>query len=254
MKTQRKSEPPKISVLIPCYNCEDTVDRAICSVMNNSYMPYEILAYDDCSSDGTLQVLRRLEEDIGCLKVFSGTENEGAGYSRTFLINRARGGYIAFLDADDWWYEKKLQKQVDVITELGADIVTSYYDVVRNQENIGIRKPLRVINYFTLHLANWLPTSMTVFRSSLDSAGQMPTIRRRQDYGFWLTIFRQNRGLKCVVVPEALGAYSKTAGSLSSGRLTNLKYNYLMFRDVMSYGRIFSVALVMFNSITRLIR
>lgn len=244
-----------VSVVIPCYNAGKTIEKAINSVLTGSKRPEEILVYDDCSSDGTKGILERIASRHESVRVIDGDQNRGAGFARSRLLEEARGDFIAFLDADDWWYHNKLEKQIARVESDGADIVTCHYDLYDCcGSKLGTRKPLALINKFTMHLSNWLPTSMTIVRSSLVGARQMPLIRRRQDYAYWLNLFRENGALKCVVVEEALGGYLRQQGSLSSSPLKNAKTNYQMFRDIMGYGVLLSMLCLLMNTILRLFR
>jgi hypothetical protein len=110
------------------------------------------------------------------------------------------------------------------------------------------------INSLMMHLTNWLPMSMTIVRSTLVGIDEMPVIRTRQDYAFWLNIFKKNKSLKCYVIAEPLGVYNRRAGSLSSSLLNNIKSNYNMFRNVIGYNPLQSVFLVLCNSLIRIFR
>lgn len=245
----------KVSVIIPCYNSERTILKAINSILDGSLLPYEILVYDDNSTDSTIQVIEKNFFDSSIIKIFKGEVNKGAGSSRNELIKRASGNFIAFLDADDFWYKEKLEKQVKEISNNGCDIVTCGYDIFdENGLLMGSRIPIKNINNYTMHLTNWLPTSMTVFRKNLEAAQEMPQIRRRQDYGFWLGIFKNNKKLKCRVIDEPLGGYLRRSGSLSSSKFNNLKFNFRLFREVMKYSLIFSIFLIFLNATIRIMR
>ena len=82
----------------------------------------------------------------------------------------------------------------------------------------------------------------------------MPMLRRRQDYAYWLNIFVQNPGLKCVSTPDVLGTYFRLPGSLSSSITANLTANYHMFRTTQNYTILFSLVCVCANVITRIMR
>lgn len=82
----------------------------------------------------------------------------------------------------------------------------------------------------------------------------MPLIRRRQDYAYWLNLFKMNKNIKCLVVDQVLGGYLRNEGSLSSSRMQNAKSNFTMFRHTMGYGRIQSATLLLLNIAIRLAR
>ena len=244
-----------VSVLIPCYNSEATIMKTLASVRAGTRLPDEIIVYDDKSSDGSLALLQEAAKDMPNLVIMEGQENQGAGVARRKMLARASGDYIAFLDSDDWWYREKLEKQMAIAETQGADIVTCSYDLFNEAgKKIGRRRAARRINRFTMHLSNWLPTSMTVVRASLIGAREMPDIRRRQDYAYWLMIFKLNGQLNCVALQESLGGYLRRRDSLSSSKAQNLKFNYAVFREILKYSAVTSAFWLTMNIVGRMLR
>jgi len=111
-----KSERVPVSVVIPCYRCEDTVERAVLSVVQQVTRPAEVILIDDASPDEgkTLNKLRALQQkyaDDLPIEVIALEKNGGPAAARNAGWNQARQPYIAFLDADDSWLVQKLQIQ-----------------------------------------------------------------------------------------------------------------------------------------------
>ena len=101
---------PLVSVVIPVYNRETTVSRAIASVLNQSYANLELIIVDDCSNDNTLQVIREFQDKR--MKVITSERNSGANAARNKGIMAAKGQYVAFQDSDDEWVQDKLKIQL----------------------------------------------------------------------------------------------------------------------------------------------
>lgn len=247
---------PTVSAIVPCYNSEATIERCLNSILAQTLPVTEILVYDDCSGDGTVRILERMAAEHDRIRVFTGTENRGAGHARTTLLQAAKGDYVAFLDSDDVWHPTKLEVQIEHLLREAADIVICDYRVVNPEgELLGTRRaPRRAITRFTMHLRDEIPTSMAVFRSDLEACREMSRIRLREDYAYWLNIFARNPGLRCVGVPEVLGTYYRTPGSLTSSTVTNLEYSFRMFRQVMGYNVLLSSACLVANILTRIVR
>tara|TARA_B110000008_G_C16964610_1_gene561459 strand:- start:2127 stop:2888 length:762 start_codon:yes stop_codon:yes gene_type:complete len=244
-----------VSVLIPAFNAQHTIQRAVDSVLNGNNSPKEIIIYNDASTDGTLVVIRNLYGVSKKIKIITTKFNAGAGIARQRLLEEASGDLIAFLDADDEWLENKLLKQVEIINSEKADLCICGYEVYDfNHQYIGTRVPPKKINYLNMHFANWIPTSMVLFRASLKNSKKMSELRRRQDYAFWLNLLRSNPTMKISVTPTVLGKYHRQIDSLSSSKLTNLKLNYKMFRTQTGYSILLSVSLVCLNVVTRIFR
>lgn len=99
---------PKISVVIPTFNRAETIERAIDSVLNQTYNNFELLVVDDGSTDETEDIISNYP-DIKYLK----QENSGVASARNLGIKNSTGDYIAFLDSDDEWIPDKLLKQIN---------------------------------------------------------------------------------------------------------------------------------------------
>ncbi len=97
-----------ISVVIPTYNGEKTIARAIDSVLSQSYGTFEILVCDDCSTDKTVQIALK----CGCRVFINETRTGGPNKGRNTGIQNAKGEYIAFLDQDDEWLPWKIETQL----------------------------------------------------------------------------------------------------------------------------------------------
>ncbi|HEY9859784.1 MAG TPA: glycosyltransferase family A protein, partial [Candidatus Obscuribacterales bacterium] len=95
---------PLVSVIIPAYNAETTIQETVKSVLEQSLQDFELIIVNDGSTDNTLQVLDRISDPR--IKVFS-YPNAGAAVSRNRGFAQATGELIAFLDADDLWTPKK---------------------------------------------------------------------------------------------------------------------------------------------------
>ena len=105
-------EPPLVSVVMPAYNVAWCIGRAIDSVLAQDFRSYELIVVNDGSTDGTLAVLDRYGASVTLID----QNNRGMSAARNRGIREARGTYIAFLDADDWWLPEKLSRQVELMT------------------------------------------------------------------------------------------------------------------------------------------
>ena len=112
---------PKISVIIPTYNGEGTIRRAIESVIcQEGNYDFEILVCDDCSTDQTVNIAL----DLGAKVLLNDKHTSGPNKGRNNGIKNATGDFLAFLDQDDEWLEDKIKKQMEEINK-GVEIVSS---------------------------------------------------------------------------------------------------------------------------------
>ncbi|MEO0344499.1 MAG: glycosyltransferase family 2 protein [Pseudomonadota bacterium] len=245
----------RISVIIPCFNSADVIEDTLRSVFAQRFAAEEVLVYNDASSDETMTVLAACQTRWPGLKVFSDDLNRGAGYARRYLLKQATGSHVAFLDADDIWLPEKLEIQAQLIQRENVDLVVSAYRIVdRAGSFLGARKPKSNFGYRDMLMTNWIPMSTVLASRSLKGIAEMPLMRRRQDYAYWLMIFRRNPNLKLAVHPDPLMIYRRASGSLSSNMLENLRSNYQVFRQEEQFSAIASIMLLGLNMMFRVFR
>ena len=113
--------PVDVSVVMPVYNCEDFIEQAVRSIADHTDCRFEIIAVNDESPDGALEILRRLEAEIPQLKVFDQT-NIGGAPTLNRGISYACGKYVAFLDSDDWMEPHALDILLGRAETSGAEV------------------------------------------------------------------------------------------------------------------------------------
>ena len=119
-----------VSVIIPAYNCDRYIGKAITSVWAQTYTDYELIVVDDGSTDDTAQVIRSYGDRIHYIY----QTNQGVAQARNTGLAVAQGKYIAFLDQDDFFYPHKLATQVELMEQnphLG--MICSSWDIVNSQ-------------------------------------------------------------------------------------------------------------------------
>ncbi|MGA8940373.1 MAG: glycosyltransferase [Acidobacteriaceae bacterium] len=182
---------PKVSVIIPTYNCAHYLEQAIESVMNQTYRDLEIIVMDDGSTDNTAQVVRKYETKIRYLH----QENCGLPAARNHAIMASSGDLIALLDADDWWEPAKLAEQVPLLRE-DPELCLTYSDleVVFDDGSINpsflSTRPLASSGYVFDQLLSSsfiLPSTVLLRRSSLEQVGMFDeSMRSHEDIDLWL--------------------------------------------------------------------
>lgn len=119
---------PLVSVVIPMYNRENTIRRAIESVINQTYKNIEIIVVDDNSTDASVRIV---EEYVGDrVKLILLPHNSGANAARNAGIREAKGDYIAFQDSDDEWLPDKLTIQMDCMLNEGYKVLFCPYTLI----------------------------------------------------------------------------------------------------------------------------
>ncbi len=201
---------PLFSIVVPTYNRAELLQRALRSVLQQTFQSFEVVVVDNRSTDTTREVIESLGDDrIQCLDV----QNNGIiAVSRNMGIRYARGEWVCFLDSDDWWYPKKLEVASRHLS--GSDII--YHDLHIYNSNGRIRwqkvkgKYLRPPVFSRLMKSgNVIVTSSVVVRKEvLEKVGgfdEDAAIVAAEDYDLWLRIARSTE--RFTYIPKSLGAY-----------------------------------------------
>ena len=101
-----------ISIIMPAYNAENTLEFAVRSVLAQTYRDFELIIINDCSKDKTLALANRLQKTDSRIRVLDNERNQGVSLTRRRGVEIAEGDWLAFLDSDDAWMPDKLEKQV----------------------------------------------------------------------------------------------------------------------------------------------
>lgn len=113
---------PKINVIIPVYNAEKYLERCIQSLINQTLSDIEILFIDDCSTDNSLEILKKYEKIDSRIKVYTLDKNSGAAVARNKGLENAKGEYLNFVDSDDAielnFYEKLYNKAIETDVQI----------------------------------------------------------------------------------------------------------------------------------------
>ncbi|MGW0080530.1 glycosyltransferase family 2 protein [Streptomyces sp. NPDC003393] len=113
----------KLSVIVPFYNVQKYAPDTLRSLRANARDDFEFVLVDDCSNDGTPDILARAERDLPGAVCVRHERNEGLATARNTGIDRARGEYLTFLDGDDWLVPGYYQRLLATIEGLGCDFV-----------------------------------------------------------------------------------------------------------------------------------
>lgn len=133
-----RSEGPTVSVLMSTFNSAATVESALRSLREQTHPALEILVVDDCSTDNTLEIVRRCAENDDRIVVHQMAENGGTYRARNFGLSRATGKYFTCHDSDDWAHPTRIQQLVEAI-EASADLVAARSQLLRLSRHNGVK-------------------------------------------------------------------------------------------------------------------
>ena len=186
---------PLISVIIPTYNRAYCLKRAIDSVINQTFKNYELIIVDDGSTDHTQALLNSYQnQDCFQMKIHHLPKNKGVSAARNVGIMKAQGQWIAFLDSDDEWLPKKLEKQYDDLqhfTDAGVYFTDEIW--IRNSKRVNPhlkhQKHEGWIFKKSLSLCLIAPSSALIPKQIFDRVGLFDeSLPVCEDYDLWLRI------------------------------------------------------------------
>lgn len=124
----------KISIIVPIYNAEKTIEKCINSILKQTYPDYELLLINDGSKDNSQELIKKYQKN-NKVKIIN-QKNHGVAYTRNLGIKKAIGKYIMFIDNDDYIDENYLEKHITIIEKEKSDIVISGYRRINIENKI----------------------------------------------------------------------------------------------------------------------
>jgi len=207
------SRAPSVSVLIPTYNSEKTICRALSSVFAQTLQPTEVIVVDDGSTDGTVSLVKRFCNGLkpGFLKLAQLGSNYGVSHARNVGWNMASGEFLAFLDSDDSWHPRKLEIQAIYMVNHNQLTLTSHRCVCLSE---GDAPPIITQHWNVTAIAGWqlMVSSCSLWTPSIMVRREVPhrfdpCERYCEDRHFLLWIVL--RGYKVARLELALGYLHK---------------------------------------------
>lgn len=228
-----------VSVIIPAYNREKTIERAVMSVLKQTMLPMEIIVVDDCSTDSTVSIVQKMRKKNNLIKLIRLRKNQGAQVARNCGIKVARGDWIAFLDSDDEWLENKLEIQQKVAEENpGYDVFYGDYYIKKNDKirYRNCRMNGKDGNYFQSVLFGSLVLfqGMLVRKKALEDIGLLD--RNVPSYQEWDTNIRLSEKYKYFYINKPLFVYNLHDGEAISKdckkKVSGFQYVFIKNREL----------------------
>ena len=222
-----------VSIITPLYNSETLIEQTIESVLRQTYKDWELIVIDDASSDGSAKIAESFATNDERIKLIKLDSNKGPAAARNRGIKEASGRYIAFLDSDDLWYEEKLYKQLKFMKKNSyAFTYTGFEKINEVGKVIGTAFPYKEeVCYYDLLKSNHIGclTAMIDLKI-LGHKMYMPDIQKRQDQGLWLDILKRIDKAYCL--NKVLGKYRIRKDSISINKITNIKFQWQLYREL----------------------
>lgn len=221
-----------VSIITPTYNCGKFIGETIESVLKQSYENWEMVIVDDCSKDNTKEVVEKYIKKDKRIKYHLLEVNSGAAVARTKAMELAQGKYMAFLDSDDLWSVDKLERQINFMKKNNYNITCTQYEQIDEQGNF-INKiiPVKVkTDYNGILLTCPVGNSTVMYNVEKLGKFEVPNIRKRNDDALWLQMLKKEKyiyGMK-----DTLMQYRIRSNSISSNKISLIKYHWKLYRDI----------------------
>jgi teichuronic acid biosynthesis glycosyltransferase TuaG len=226
---------PSVSIIIGSFNAEKYIRETLDSVANQTFKSFEAIIVDDCSTDNTVRIIQEYCDKDTRFKLIKLESNSNLpAVPRNIGLKHACGEFVAFLDHDDIWTHKKIQRQISALqVNPQIDLVFSYLWSFRGKSLLRgfflIPNPFKnKINFERLRIGNALMYSSVFARKkvivSLSGFDEDPKLRAIEDYDLWLRVSQQ---FKIGYISEIHGYYRVTNSSASRSDKSLEKYKYM---------------------------
>ena len=222
---------------MPVYKASVTIERAVASVITQSYKNWElIIINDDCPDDSCKVITRYLVDNSRIIKIDNAT-NKGVVISRNAGIVQAKGQILAFLDADDYWHIDKLERQMAKIEE-GYDLVCSNYLRVKSDFEPVEVKHRKEFNFIDMLKSNQIGNLTGIYRC--DRIGKIYQKKvGHEDYLMWLEVVKLAGRGYCI--QQSLAYYHVSNESLSSNKIRAATWQWRIYRKELKLSPITSL-------------
>jgi teichuronic acid biosynthesis glycosyltransferase TuaG len=230
---------PEVSIITPCYNSSKFLQQTIDSVLNQTFTDWEWLITDDKSTDNSVEIIRKVNDER--IKLTVAEKNGGAGHARNLSLEKATGRFITFLDADDFWEPNFLEEMVSFMKKENAELAYSNYS--RCDENLIPKiddfKADKNVSFNNLLKTCRLSLLSSMYDSQRVGKEFFPEGSKREDHVMWLNLLKKIPVGK--PLPKTMAKYRMHASSISRKKTNIMLDQYLVYKDYMKFSTLKSM-------------
>ncbi len=221
-----------VSIITPTYNSAKYIAETYESVREQTHENWEWIIIDDGSTDETETIVSTFIEKDKRIQFYKLAQNSGPAIARNTGIEKAKGSFMTFLDADDIWFPTFIENSIATIKETAIPFVFSSYK--RSNENLEFVYSDFIVPQKVSYTDILKSNSISCLTAFLDikTLGKkfMPIIRKRQDMGLWLQYLKEIPYAYGIQEPQAI--YRIRENSLSRKKSDLIKYQWQFYREV----------------------
>ena len=227
-----------VSVIIPYYKAEKYIDIAVSSVLKQSYKKWELIIIDDENSDKSKKALSNYK-NLKKIKIFINKHNLGVSSSRNKGMKIANGEYCCFLDSDDIWKKKKLEKQMKKVLKSDHKAFFTSYKAIKYGKDIYKVKVNKILSHDLFIKECPICCSSVMLHKKIYKKFKFDKkLRTKEDYDLWLRISKK---YKFDFINEILVMYRIRNNSLSSDEINKLINAFHIYRNKLNFNIFFSL-------------
>ena len=232
-----------VTVIIPYFNDEKNIRKAINSVINQTYKKIEIILIDDENSDKSKKIFKNIKLVNKKIRIFKTKKNKGVALSRNIGIKKAKGKFIAFLDSDDLWKKNKIREQLRIIRKKKLDVCYTNYKAVKDNKIIYEVSSPKLLKFKNLLEECPICCSSTIVKSKILKNNNFKNLITKEDYLLWLLLSKKK--FKFGGVNKFLTFYQIKSNSLSSLQINKLLSAFLIYNKYLKLNVILSIYFVL---------
>ena len=242
-----------VSVITPMHNSGRYILDTIESVKNQTYKNCEMIIIDDCSTDNSVELVKKYIQSDERIKLIRLEENVGVAKARNKGIENSKGRYLAFLDSDDLWLPDKLNKQIKFMQSKKVSFCYTACSVIdENSVATGkVRHVPPIVDYHKILRGNDIACLTVVIDKYIIPDVKMPDIKH-EDYVTWVNILKND--IVAFGIDEVLARYRVARKSESGNKLKAATWQWKIYRKTLNlpiFSSVFYFCCYVFNAIAK---
>lgn len=263
---------PLVTIITPSYNSKKYIIETIDSVLNQTYTNFEMLIIDDCSNDGSYDLIKNYIKYDDRIKLYRLEKNSGCpAIPRNYALKLTKGEYIAFLDSDDIWHNQKLELQIEYMLKYDIGFTASEIKIFHYKQEIEKETSLlvdsnailtRKISHKNLIYKNIIPNSSVVLKKSILKNflfNEDLKYKAIEDYHMWLRVLQEHD--YCYKFSNQLLFYRIAETSISKSKFDMFKKHIMLYENYKYKGKslgskkfLYLLSYIYFSFINKVIR
>lgn len=180
-------QDPTVSVIVTTYNREELLKETLQSILNQTYTDFELIVVDNFSDYDFFKVIEEIGDNR--IRPFQNANNGIISVNRNFGISKATGKYLAFCDDDDLWMPEKLNKQLEILIQKDADVVSTAALCFGQRINTDIIRSYKYKCKNQVFTNNYLTYSSVMVKNTTDILfDEDSKIIASEDWALWMKL------------------------------------------------------------------